>query len=439
MQKTETKKCLTLLIILILVFGQTVFATDYSSTNFKVNNPVIDSGQSSASSSNFGLGQSLTQTAPGISTSSNFQLWSGFQYYFKVNANVLTPTAGDGQVALSWTVPSTFLGISVSSYEVGVGTVSGSYTFTDRGNVTSYTQTGLTNGTQYFFKIKAKSAGGLFLVFSNEATATPVAATPPPAPPPPGGGGGAFTPPPPPGPTTSLTVKGLAYPSSQVTLLRDSQIVAATSADPGAAFDIQLTGINPGTYAFGVYSTDAEGLRSPTFVFTQTFTAGVNITVDNIFLGPSQSLSHSIIKKGETITAFGYTVPLAEVSVFFNSPQQFIENVTSTSSGSWVKAFNTAVLDLGAHSSRSQTEKNNLLSSYSHTVNFSVGDKSVETPVGECLRSDLNCDGRVNLTDFSILLFYWQQANPANARADINTSGFVDLTDFSIMLFDWTG
>jgi hypothetical protein len=63
----------------------------------------------------------------------------------------------------------------------------------------------------------------------------------------------------------------------------------------------------------------------------------------------------------------------------------------------------------------------------------------VETPVDNCIRSDLNCDGRVNLTDFSILLFYWNQANPANARADINRSGVVDLTDFSIMLYDWTG
>lgn len=434
MAKKEIK-----IFIILLVFGLVVlilpfasWATDYTSTNFTVSNPVIDEGLSSGSSTNFGLGQSLSQTAIGKSTSVNFQLWSGFQYYFKVNANTLIATAGNGEVALSWTVPSTFLGIAISSYEVGVGTVSGSYVFTDRGNVTSYTQTGLTNGTQYFFKIKAKSAGGLFLVFSNEATATPVGAVTPP-PPPPGPG-------PPPLPVSnSLIVKGLAYPTSNVTLLKDGAVAAITQADPGAEFNIQLSGINSGTYAFGVYSVDSQGLKSPTFVFTQTFTVGVTITVENIFLGPSIGLSHSLIKQGDTITAFGYTAPDSDVSVFFNSHQLFIEKVIAASNGAWVKAFNTAVLELGGHDSRSQAEKDNLLSNYSHTLGFQVGDRSIGIIPGECGRSDLNCDGRVNLTDFSILLFYWQQTSPANARADVNKSGLVDLTDFSIMLFDWTG
>src|SRR5258708_2636480 len=171
----ETKFFIGLIILAVAVLSlpKNILATNYSSTNFTVTNPVTDAGQTSSSSSNFGLGQSVSQTAIGKSTSTNFQLWSGFQYYFKVNANTLTATVGNGQVALSWTVPSTFLGIAVSSYEVGVGTTSGSYTFTDRGNVTSYTQTGLTNGTAYYFKIKAKSAGGLFLTFSNEASGTP--------------------------------------------------------------------------------------------------------------------------------------------------------------------------------------------------------------------------------------------------------------------------
>ncbi|MBI3571906.1 hypothetical protein HY091_00005, partial [Candidatus Kaiserbacteria bacterium] len=52
---------------------------------------------------------------------------------------------------------------------------------------------------------------------------------------------------------------------------------------------------------------------------------------------------------------------------------------------------------------------------------------------------DLNCDGGVNLTDFSILLFFWKATNPTNARADINHDGSVNVVDFSIMLYQWTG
>src|SRR3954454_21551251 len=92
--------------------GMKILASDFSSSSFTVTNPVITEGSASASSGNFGLGQSLGQIAPGLSTSTNFQLWSGFQYYFGVNANVVTATAGNGQVSLSWTVPQSFLGVS---------------------------------------------------------------------------------------------------------------------------------------------------------------------------------------------------------------------------------------------------------------------------------------------------------------------------------------
>lgn len=52
-------------------------------------------------------------------------------------------------------------------------------------------------------------------------------------------------------------------------------------------------------------------------------------------------------------------------------------------------------------------------------------------------RADLNCDGRVNLTDFSILMYNW--GGPKNnPRSDINSDSKVNLTDFSILLYNWT-
>lgn len=439
MKQLETKviAILTLLGLAVLSLPNLSVATDYSSTNFKVNNPVIDAGQKTSTSTSFGLGQSVSQTAIGKSTSDNFQLWSGFQYYFKVNANTLTAIAGDVQVSLSWTAPATFLGISVASYEVGVGTTSGSYTFTDRGSGTSYVQTGLTNGTPYFFKIKAKSTGGLFLVFSNEATATPVA---------PGGGGGSSGgggggAPPPPIPTgnASINLKGLASPGAAVFVLKDGAVAATTTADPTAGFNITLTGLATAVYSFTVYAEDIGGIRTSTNNFVESLTDGVASTVDNIFLAPSIGVDHSIIKQGDTLNIFGYTAPSSSVTVFTNSLQQYVNKVTAGNTGAWFQAFNTAVLDQGAHTTRSQSAKGNMLTAYSNTVGFQVGDKSVAITPGECKKSDFNCDGRVNLTDFSILLFNWNKTNPINAKADINKDGIVNLIDFSILLFDWTG
>lgn len=83
----------------------------------------------------------------------------------------LTATAGNGQVALSW---SSVLG--AVTYDVYKGTTSESYgptpVATVSGATYSYTETGLTNGTTYFFVVKASNAGG-HSDNSKEASATP--------------------------------------------------------------------------------------------------------------------------------------------------------------------------------------------------------------------------------------------------------------------------
>jgi hypothetical protein len=52
---------------------------------------------------------------------------------------------------------------------------------------------------------------------------------------------------------------------------------------------------------------------------------------------------------------------------------------------------------------------------------------------------DINKDGKINIVDFSILMYFWGQTNPSNPCADLNKDGIVNLTDFSIMLYWWTG
>jgi hypothetical protein len=76
-----------------------------------------------------------------------------------------------------------------------------------------------------------------------------------------------------------------------------------------------------------------------------------------------------------------------------------------------------------------------LLSTFSHTLLFGLG---VGLPVGEgvCPYADLNKDSKVNLIDFSILLYWWGRSSSC---ADQNSDNVVNLIDFSIMLYYWTG
>ncbi len=432
MQSPETKIFTSLIALTVLLVPFLGLATDFSSSSFTVKDPVIDAGQLSSASANYGLGQSLSQTAIGKSTSTNYQLWSGFQYFFKVNANTLTATAGDGQVSLSWTVPSTFLGVSVGGYEAGTGVVSGSYTFENVGNVTSYTKTGLTNGTTYYFRVKAKTAAGTFLVFSNEASATPASSGAPPGIVGSGGGGIGL-------PQGSIILNGFASPEATVTVLKAGQAAVSVTADAQGSFTAKLT-LNPGAYVFGVYAVDKNGTKSATLSFSETIASKITTTVDDLFIAPTLAASHMIIKQGERIKISGHTVPGAQVTILVEGPKQLSQEITARADGLWQWDLATSDLPFGSYVAEAQARKNNLTSQTSLPVSFQVGERSVITPpVVPCGRSDLNCDGRVNLIDFSILIYWWEQVAGSNVRADINRSGFVDVVDFSVMLYDWTG
>jgi predicted phage tail protein len=99
----------------------------------------------------------------------------------------LTATAGNGQVTLSWRAPAADGGAAIIGYDVYEGTSSGGESGSPVNSslitTTSYTATGLTNGSTYYFTADAVNDADLHSARSTEASATPVApATAPGAP-----------------------------------------------------------------------------------------------------------------------------------------------------------------------------------------------------------------------------------------------------------------
>jgi len=142
-------------------------------------------------------GEGTTAIVTGITGTSytNTGLTNGTQYFYKVAAvngagtsaqsseasatpqvsipsapTGLTATAGNAQVILNWTASS-----GATSYNVYRSTTSGGEGTTAIATGitgTTYTNTGLTNGTQYFYKVAAVNAAGTSAQ-SSEASATP--------------------------------------------------------------------------------------------------------------------------------------------------------------------------------------------------------------------------------------------------------------------------
>ena len=103
------------------------------------------------------------------------------------------------------------------------------------------------------------------------------------------------------------------------------------------------------------------------------------------------------------------------------------------------------MLEKGDHTTKGQTlTPANAASIFSNTLGFIVGDKDSpfnRSPVpGVCNKNgDINNDHMVNIVDFSILMYFWNQKNSKNKCSDVNADGTVNVFDFSIMLYWWTG
>lgn len=81
---------------------------------------------------------------------------------------------------------------------------------------------------------------------------------------------------------------------------------------------------------------------------------------------------------------------------------------------------------------------------YNGTGTITVATSPYTPPVGsycdaQARIGDFNCDGRVNLVDLSIFLYYYHRADTGASRYDLNRNGTVDFPDISILMYHWTG
>lgn len=377
-------------------------AQEYTSSSFMVRDAVIGGSGGRSTGNVYELFQEQNQSGIGESTNSTLRNLAGFLYFPFATNPVLTASASNGQVDLSWTASTGTLA-NITDYQVGIATASGGpYTYTSVGNVTSSSRTGLTNGTTYYFRVHAM-AGTLYLAESNTASATPSAST------------------------GSVRLTGYASPNNTVTYLRNGVVMGTSTANGSSFFDRTFSGIAAGTYSFGVYGSDAVGRTTLTVTVDSTVISGSTITVGELLLPPTISVTKNTLKRPDKQLTEGYARNNATVQANFNS-ETITKEIATDNNGKWTATV-TEVFSLGSHSSNA-------------LVKDTGGNQSVLSstqPFTVVLSADLNVDNLVNLTDFSILMFNYGRSNPPNKAADINDNTIIDLQDFSIMMFHWTG
>jgi cysteine-rich repeat protein len=237
---------------------------------------------------------------------------------------------------------------------------------------------------------------------------------------------------------SSISVSGIAYPNQQINFLLDTKAVGSVRANSAGRFDF-ATKASPGTATLGIWANDLSGNRSITLNNTFDVTQGAITNVSGILLPPTIALSAPKAAPGSTVAITGQSVPSATVEIQIGNGSQRVERVQSDVAGKYSYSLVTSGMSNASYpiKARSVTGTPPLLvqSNYSSIVQLLLGvDGAPASP------ADLSRDGKVNLTDFSILIYWWQTAGgDSNPPADINGNGKVSLEDFSILLFNWTG
>lgn len=257
-----------------------------------------------------------------------------------------------------------------------------------------------------------------------------------------GGGGGGGGPRPSGGSQTELgdtqiSIRGQAYPNVTLNIIIDTETVGTVQTNNTGQFEF-LTSASPGTATLGVWAQDNQGVRSVTFNTTFDVTQAAITNINNVMLPPTLSLSSNQVNPGDVVVASGQSIPNATVEVQL-SPGGQTFTTTAGANGRWQTEINTQGLAITQHTVRARsitgTAPLTTRSAFSRSEQLAVGVDGVAVS-----NADLNRDGRVDLIDFSILIFWWQtDGGTSDPPADINGDGIVNLADFSILLFNWTG
>lgn len=233
--------------------------------------------------------------------------------------------------------------------------------------------------------------------------------------------------------------KGVAYPEAQVNLLQESALVASQSTNSLGQFTVEIDNLAEGVYTFSLQVQQVTGYKSLITSYTFNVIADTVTTISTIVLPPTLELTQNSLNLGEFLPVVGRAAPLSRVVIGLDDQDAFAE-VVADQSGNWQYLLDSKALSLGEHGLKAKMGiADGNFSIYCEEQKFILSAEGEPIPevLGPTKRTaDFNNDGKVDLVDFSILLYYWSRASELT---DIDKSGIVDLVDFSILLYEWTG
>lgn len=241
-----------------------------------------------------------------------------------------------------------------------------------------------------------------------------------------------------------VELKGTAYPYAVVSILRDAQLISEVKADGNGLFSSVDSGLAGGDYSYAISATDAEGRRSMLTYFTLNVVPRSVSNVVGIIVPPTVSANKNQLQPGEILEVSGQAAPGAAVTVKI-LPSDIVQRAAVQDDGKYIVKVETASLPAGLYKiAVNENLKEGGESVFSDIEKFGIGvpyeKREFEIPeIGLDYQPDYNRDGRINIVEVSIMLYWFNKPVPAGFFLDLNGDGKVDIADFSILAYYWTG
>jgi dockerin type I repeat protein len=237
-------------------------------------------------------------------------------------------------------------------------------------------------------------------------------------------------------PYASVRISGSAGPGTFITFTENGTVIGTDTAGDGGLFSKYMTGISPGTHTFSMYGVDSSNRTTSILDITADTPIYQETTIEDLLMSPTIEIDSSSITQGDDLVSEGTAIIDGDLSIF-TEPQLRTYYATASAVGAWDYTItNTSEYIPGDYHIYTLVQNNGGSQSlFSNALQFTVTSSTGGgNPTCDISQGDLNCDGYINLTDFSILMYYW---GTSNAAADINEDSAVNLTDFSIMMYYW--
>lgn len=239
-------------------------------------------------------------------------------------------------------------------------------------------------------------------------------------------------------PQAIIRITGFSAPGTFVSFTEGENVIGTDLTGPIGVFSKHFPAMEPGLHEISLYGVDLENRATSIVPLSINAPAFQTTTISNILLSPTLSINTNLVTQGDPLHATGSAYPGTTVTIFTDTPLRTY-TASASASGDWTTTISdTDDYTPGDYRLYGLTQTTGGLQSLkSQTLVFTVvtsGSTPVGSPCGLISNGDLNCDDQINLTDFSILMYYW---GTNDATADINEDEIVNLTDFSIMMYYW--